>query len=165
MKQTILILLALSLFSACGTKNDSPALVGEEIIWTSGDKPEWVYQAQADLQAERKYRGESYYHATERSAKESAFSNALASVVKHSGILVTSSSEQVITGGGKESGIQTLNLRINKKEKLESVGLINALQTVDTYVEQWARGERSYFRAYVLVLVNSDDNERFTTLD
>jgi hypothetical protein len=141
----------------CASKNTTPAFVGEELIWVSDtEKPSWVMESLTEENGKYLFKGQSYFHATERGAEEDAFSNAINKAIKHTKLLSKGGYVLSTSGENKDSEIQSRQVNSNSFESIESLGIVYGVKTLDTYTEQWSGKKGVKFRTYMLIGLSED---------
>lgn len=162
MKTTKLFAIALTLIiSGCSGVNTKPPQMGGELVWyTHEDRPEWVVVPPYNEDGDKQFVGISYRHGSEKSARQSAMTNAAAEVIRHAKQNVTKDLTQQSVSTGQETQMLETNVTITDIERVQAEGLLKDLRTVDYYAEQWHTGEGTFFKAYVLVEMTGQAYEK-----
>ncbi len=162
----ILVTILTNLLVGCSTKNTDPAAIGDELIWVSdSSKPNWIVEVPEREGGLYKFKGQSYYHATERSSLDTAYANAVSNAIRLARVSAKNHLELKTKSGTLENAIQNAYVTIDSGERIESVGAVRNIRIIDNYTEQWSDGKGVKFRSYVLIGIGQQEYEQLVNTE
>ena len=162
--RNICIPLLLLAISGCSNINLEPPKSNSDMVWASHDeRPEWVILPPKGTDSVKSFVGMSHQHASEKSAKQEAYTNAIAELIKHANQKATKNYTVQAQSTGLENETLNAQLNVTDVEKIQATGLLSNVSTEQVYIEQWERKEDLFFKAYILVSIPKEEYEKLFT--
>lgn len=138
--------------AACAT-TFKPAPIGDSLVWSSAsDRPGWTVNPPKTVQGDTLvFTGQSLYHSTERGARTSAEMDASANAATYLSRHVKRDYTETTSGGVTENGIQNPHVTTKDVKEITADQVLNKLETDDWYLEQWRKGDKILWKAFVKV--------------
>lgn len=155
MNKTPLTLLLLFALGACSSVPERPP-VTDELVWATEDKrPDWTFiKTEVQKGDEIYFSGMSFYHSTEKQAREVALLNAMAQASEYLGSEVNTQKNTRSGLLGTASAINDEEVSAVVLENLRSKSVIKNARMWNTYTELWAAADgRKFYNHFVQIVV------------
>ncbi|MEW6027118.1 MAG: DUF4384 domain-containing protein [Planctomycetota bacterium] len=162
-----LLLLALIVAgcSNAGTAPGKPLPIDEKKVWASQEqKPDWTIKEPGIKDGIQFFIGLSDKFATEKEARDNAYSHALNNTVKYISTDIRTKTERLIASTGLSSKIIDPTVTARGLEEQLSSAVARRVKPQEWYIEKWERKQgsekRTYYMIYLLAQVPQEEVER-----
>lgn len=146
-------LAGVAVLSGCSSTEVISTGIDNEMVSQSQDKPDWATRFKYKDDGHVYFVGISNRTTSERSAKESSHTNALAQAAKHfNAIAEQNNVERSVFTGVQENQINSMRIKGYHESKVTSKHVIQNHSIEDTYVETWENKQGMVFYKFYLLI-------------